>query len=223
MDIENIFKDLGGIFITPAKQIEASLAGIRVFIFDWDGVFNSGVKTGETGSPYSEIDSMGINMLRFSYYMRYGHIPLLFIITGMNNQTALDFSKREHFDGIFMNLKNKRSALESINENFRITPDEAAFFFDDIIDIEVAMKCKLSFFVNNRSNPLLFNYVRTNNIASYISGSSAGCHAVREICELLTGLNGNYNQTVEARSRFTGIYEEYQKARNEIATKSIMF
>jgi 3-deoxy-D-manno-octulosonate 8-phosphate phosphatase (KDO 8-P phosphatase) len=223
MDLESLFKNLGGTFIVPSREIMSYLPDIKVFIFDWDGVFNNGVKTGEEGSPFSEIDSMGINMLRFSYYLKYGNIPLFFIVTGMNNHSALDFAKREHFDGIFMNLKNKRSALESISETFKINPDKASFFFDDIIDIEVARKCRLSFFINNRSNPLLLNYIKINKIASYISAFPAVDHAIREICELLTGLNGNYDETVEKRSVFSGEYDEYLRTRNEKVTKNIVF
>ena len=223
MDLESLFKKLGGQFIAPASHILDKLTGTRVFILDWDGVFNNGIKTGEAGSSFSEIDSMGINMVRFSNYLKSERIPLFFIITGVNNQSALDFSKREHFDGIFMNLKNKRSGLDSICENFKVTPGEAAFFFDDIVDIEVARKCGLSFFIDNKSNPLLLDYIKVNKVASYISGSSAGNHAVREICELLIGLNGNYDLVVEKRSRFTTEYEEYLRKRNEIVTKSVVF
>jgi 3-deoxy-D-manno-octulosonate 8-phosphate phosphatase (KDO 8-P phosphatase) len=223
MDLEKTFTGLGGTFVIPSEEIRASLTGIRLFIFDWDGVFNDGIKTGESGSTFSEIDSMGINMLRFSYYLKYKRIPLVFIITGMNNYSALEFSKREHFDGIFMNLKNKRSGLDSICETFKVTPDDAAFFFDDVIDLEVARKCKLALFVDNKSNPLLLNYIKLNNIASYITGSPAGHHAVREICELLVGLNGNYDQAVTLRSGFSGEYEEYLRTRNEIVTKNVMF
>jgi 3-deoxy-D-manno-octulosonate 8-phosphate phosphatase (KDO 8-P phosphatase) len=222
MDLESVFKSLGGTFITPSANLKSLLPGIRAFIFDWDGVFNNGFKTGESGSSFSEIDSMGINMLRFSFFLKDKNMPLLFILTGMNNQSALDFSKREHFDGIFMNLKNKKNALDQIFENFRIKSDESAFFFDDIIDIAVAKRCKLSFFIYNKSNPLLLDYIKANNIASYISGKSAEEHAVREICELLIGLNGNYDQIVEARSAFSGIYEEYLQTRNETVTRSIL-
>lgn len=223
MDLESLFKNLGGTFIMPSKDLASCLPDIRVFIFDWDGVFNNGIKTGEEGSPFSEIDSMGINMLRFSYWLKYGHIPLCFIVTGMNNHTALDFAKREHFDGIFMNLKNKRSALDSISETFKITPDKAAFFFDDIIDIEVAKKCRLSFFINNRANPLLINYIKHNKIASYVSAFPAAEHALREICELLAGLNGNYDEIVDKRSAFSGEYDEYLRTRSEKVTKNIVF
>ncbi len=223
MDLEKVFIKLGGTFLTPARQIKASLTGIRAFVFDWDGVFNSGIKTGDTGSPFSEIDSMGINLLRFSHWLKNGQIPHTFIITGVNNSAAIEFSKREHFDGIFMNLKNKRLAIESICDLHKISPDEIAFVFDDVIDIDAAKTCRLSFFVNNKSNPLLVNYIIQNKICNYISTFSGENHAVREICELLTGLNGNYDRVVELRIRFEGEYEDYLKSRDQINTQATTF
>lgn len=223
MDLKQVFTDLGGTFIASPDEIRSSLKNIRAIVFDWDGVFNNGEKTGDSGSPFSEIDSMGINLLRFSFWLKDGRIPHLFVITGMNNQAAINFSKREHLDGVFLNVKNKKLALDIICETVNITPDEAAFIYDDVIDLAVAKKCRLSFFVKNRSNPLLINYISNNKISEYISALPGDCHAVREICELIIGLNGNYDQCVELRTGFTGEYETYLNARNETVTKTVSY
>jgi 3-deoxy-D-manno-octulosonate 8-phosphate phosphatase (KDO 8-P phosphatase) len=218
MDLKEVFEKLGGSFITPPAEIVSRLSDIRVFIFDWDGVFNNGMKTGETGSPFSEIDSMGINLLRFSFWLKNGKMLHSFIITGMNNQAAIGFARREHFDGIFMNQKNKQLALGSICESLKIKPSQVAFIFDDIIDIAVAKLCGLTFFVNRKTNPLLSEYIIENKIASYITAHSGDRNAIREICELLIGLNGNYNMSVEMRSGYSAEYQEYFEMRNTIET-----
>lgn len=218
MDIEKVFDQLGGVFLKPPGLIAEALPGIKALIFDWDGVFNDGSKDGDTGSSFSEVDSMGINLLRFSMWLRSGHVPYVFIITGMINKTAIGFAQREHFTGIYANQKNKRIVLESITRSFSITPDSAAFIFDDVIDFEAAKLCRLSFFVSRKANPLLVNYVRENSVGNYISAFQGGQHAVREICELLTGLNGNYESTLENRIRFSGEYSSYLSERNKINT-----
>lgn len=223
MDLEELFSKLGGTFITPASEIISHLPDIKAIIFDWDGVFNNGLKTGESGSPFSEIDSMGINLLRFSWWLKTDKVLPFFIITGMNNQTALTFARREHFNGIFMNQKNKRLALNSICDLLKIKPSEAAFVFDDVIDIEPATLCGLSFFVNRNANPLLTGYIKKHKIASYITAFSGGDHAVREISELLTALNGNFDRTVEMRSTFTKEYENYLGTRGKIDTTTEVF
>jgi 3-deoxy-D-manno-octulosonate 8-phosphate phosphatase (KDO 8-P phosphatase) len=220
MDIEKTFTDNGGTFLTPAFQIGKSLSSVRALIFDWDGVFNNGMKSSDGGSPFSEIDSMGINLLRFSIWLRNGRMPLCFIITGMNNQTAHGFAKREHFDGIIMGLKRKKLAFDLICSKFGIAPEEAAFIFDDVIDIETAKACGLSFFINRRSNPLLGDYIRKNRISSYISALSGENHGLREICELMMGLNGNYEKVIELRISFVPEYENYLKERELIITNT---
>jgi 3-deoxy-D-manno-octulosonate 8-phosphate phosphatase (KDO 8-P phosphatase) len=221
MDIEQEFVKLGGTFLTPANQIISSLAKTKAFIFDWDGVFNDGRKSNNTDSNFSEIDSMGLNLLRFDYWLRKKRFPLVFIITGMNNQSAIEFSKREHFDGIFFNIKNKREAFESICTSSKISTHETAFIFDDILDLEVAKLSRLSFFVGRKSNPLLMEYIKQNKICNYISGFSGEDHAVREICELVIGLSGDYNRALELRIQFNGKYEEYLGKRNSIITRII--
>jgi 3-deoxy-D-manno-octulosonate 8-phosphate phosphatase (KDO 8-P phosphatase) len=218
MALEQEFVKLGGTFLTPSKRINSSLTGIKAFVFDWDGVFNDGRKTSDADSTFSEIDSMGINLLRFDYWLRYNRFPGIFIITGMKNQAATYFSKREHIDGIFLNIKNKREALESICNNYKITAKEIAFIFDDVLDIEVAKLTGLSFFVGRKSNPLLMDYITQNKICNYISAFSGENHAVREICELIIGLSGDYNRALELRIQFKGEYEEYLNQRSAIIT-----
>jgi 3-deoxy-D-manno-octulosonate 8-phosphate phosphatase (KDO 8-P phosphatase) len=221
MDLEKEFVKTGGIFLTPAKQIRSSLSKTKAFIFDWDGVFNDGRKSNNSDSNFSEIDSMGLNILRFDYWLRNKRFPLVFIITGMNNQSAAEFAKREHFDGIYLNIKNKRKAFENICTNYKLFNHETAFIFDDILDIEVAKMSRLAFFVGRKSNPLLLDYIKENKIGNYISGFSGEDHAVREICELMVGLSGDYNRALELRIQFSGEYEDYLGKRNSIVTTII--
>jgi 3-deoxy-D-manno-octulosonate 8-phosphate phosphatase (KDO 8-P phosphatase) len=81
MALNQDFINLGGTFLTPPSRIKSSLANIKAFVLDWDGVFNDGRKTSETDSTFSEIDSMGINLLRFDYWLRNNQFLLNFILT----------------------------------------------------------------------------------------------------------------------------------------------
>ncbi|HVN57148.1 MAG TPA: hypothetical protein VMT63_02520 [Bacteroidales bacterium] len=220
MDIEQIFSGIGGTFLSSREEMEKAVLNTKAFIFDWDGVFNNGMKNGDAGSPFSEVDSMGINLMRFSFWLRTGTIPYCYIITGMTNQTAISFAKREHFDGIVMNLKKKKLALDAICRIRAISPREVAFVYDDVIDLETAKETGLSFYVSRSSNPLLNSFVKDNAICDYITASPGGNHALREITELVTGLSGNYRQTMESRIVFSKDYEEYLKAREKIITDS---
>ena len=222
MAIHEEFVKLGGTFLIPAIRIKTGLANIKAFIFDWDGVFNDGRKAHDSDSTFSEVDSMGLNLLRFDYWLRNKRFPLVFIITGMKNKTAAEFAEREHFDGIYLNVKNKKEALESICSNYKIVSKEIAFIFDDILDLGVAKLCGLSFCIGRKSNPLLRDYIVQNRICSYLSGFSGDNHGLREICELIIGMAGDYNRAVDLRIQFDGEYMDYLLKRNIIDTDVVL-
>ena len=216
MDIEKTFSAIGGVFLKQVSQIKSELAAVEAFIFDWDGVFNDGFKSGGEGSPFSEIDSMGINFLRFSRWLTSKEIPPIFIITGENNPNAIHLSKRECYNAIFRNFKDKRLALNIIGENYNIQKEHVAVVFDDILDIGIAGACRLAFCVGRKSTPLFEKYLQDNEICDYITGSSGSDHAVREICELILVLENNYESTLRHRIDFSPEYQQYLKERSRI-------
>jgi len=213
-NIKQSFEERGGEFISPLSVFIEKLPQIKAFIFDWDGVFNSGFKQDDAGSPFSEPSSMGINMLRFSGYLKEGKAPLIFIITGENNLPAIKLAKREHFAGVYLSVKNKLTALVHINKEFGIKPNEIAFSFDDILDLGMAKEVGLRFQVSRKANPLMDEFVKANALADYKTATEGIGHAVREICELAIGLNGNYEQTLSERMRFSKTYQQYLEERN---------
>lgn len=218
-DIKTIFEKAGGGFISPLSVFEEKLPEVKAFVFDWDGVFNSGFKQDNAGSPFSEPSSMGLNMLRFSGYLKesnQGVIPAIFIITGENNLPALNLAEREHFAGVFLSVRNKLAALEYIKSEFGFAPNEIAFAFDDILDLGLAKEAALRFQVRRKANPLMDEFVKINLLVDYKTGAEGQEHAVREICELIIGLNGNYDQTISERMDFSNAYQLYLAKRNSI-------
>lgn len=215
-DIKLSFESIGGEFISPLSVFAEKLPKIKGFVFDWDGVFNSGFKQNDAGSPFSEPSSMGINMLRFSGYLKDGTAPLIFIITGENNLPAIKLANREHFAAVYLSVRNKLAALDHINNEFNIAPHEIAFAFDDILDLGLAKEVALRFQVCRKANPVMDAFIKSNDIADYRTAVGGADHAVREICELLIGLNGNYDETITNRMNFSESYQSYLKKRNSL-------
>ncbi len=218
---EKHFTSLGGMFLTPTGEIRNKYSKIKILVFDWDGVFNDGLKFPEEGSLFSEPDSMGVNLLRFNYYLDRNKLIHSYIVTGLNNEMAVTFAEREHFDGIYLNFKFKEEAFDRICKHAGCGINEIAYVFDDVLDFGVAKSCGLSFFVRRKASPLTYGYVIENKFCDYVTGLEGGQHAVREVCELLIGLNGNFNETVEKRIAFKGQYEEYYTFRNQVKTEII--
>jgi len=218
-EIAKLFEDRGGEFLSSPSLISDKLKNIRAILFDWDGVFNEGSKGGNSQSGFSEVDSMGTNMLRFSQWLFHNKkMPACGIITGADNYAAYDFAKREHFHKVYFKVPNKIDALNHLDEVHGIKPEEVVYMYDDILDLSIAEKVGLRIFVRSQAKVLFSEYVRKNKLADYITAYSGGDHAVRESCELLMGLNGTYDQVVKSRGSFSQEYQEYLAERNAPST-----
>lgn len=219
--ITNIFEAAGGRFITPPESIIKKLPGIKAFVFDWDGVFNKGKKGLGIPGSYSEADSMGTNMLRFSGWLQHNReMPVMAVITGQANPAALELAQREHFNAVYQKALDKNIALNHIVKNWDMKPEEVAYIFDDIPDLPLAEKCGLRFMIQRKASPLFAGYAINGNYCDYISGREGGDHAVREIAELILGLTDSFEKVIQERIRFSETYQAYLEQRNAGKTEN---
>lgn len=219
--MENLQKQLekaGAQFILPAEDLVQKLKNIKAIIFDWDGVFHSGYKDESKSSSFSEADSMGVNMLRFAYYLINQEIPYSAIITGENNKTAFYWGEREHLNEVFYKIKDKVEILNWLEQHRGIKKEEVLFAFDDILDLSMAKECGVRFLINRTSSFALHDFCIQNNLCDYISANDGGNHAVREISELSISLLGNWNTVVNERIKFNDLYAPYIQKRQKITT-----
>ena len=211
--IVRLFEKGGGEFITPPSSFIKKLKNVKAIIFDWDGVFNSGVKKLEEGSLFSEVDAMGTNLLRYAYWKLDKQIPKSAIITGDTNPSALAFAKRENFDEVYVGAKDKMVAFGEFTTKYKLKPEEVLFFFDDVLDLEVARNCGARIMIRRKANPLMNKFVEKGSMADYLTANDGGNLGLREGCELVMGLLGLYEQVVSDRMKFKGDYEKYWQKR----------
>ncbi len=211
IEIEKYFK---GEFLTEPEKIKKFFLNIKAYLFDWDGVFNNGVKNENGSSSFSEIDAMGTNLLRFNYFLRNETVPVIAILSGEKNADAFGLAKREHFNTAYYKINNKTDAFHHFCSSNNLLPEEVAYFFDDVLDFSVAAICGLRILIGRDANPLLLEYAKQNKLADYITFNDGAKHAVRESIELLTGLSGVYEETIANRVRFTDNYKKYLEQRN---------
>lgn len=217
IDIKNAFSAHGGEFITDYQEIEAKLKQIKLWLFDWDGVFNNGIKDEQTGSVFAEPDAAGTNYLRFGHWLNNGkQLPLAMIMTGANNPAAFQFATREHFDAVYLKTINKTDALQHLENKFGIKPSQIAFVFDDVLDLGVAGLVGLRFLIRRKASPLFTNFVKNRNLCDYITANTGAEQGVREICELVLGMTHCFEQVLDERLSFSVIYKEFLKQRNAI-------
>mgnify|MGYP001551495611 CR=1 FL=1 len=215
---------LGGAHLNcSVAEIREKLEHIRIFLFDWDGVFNKGEKYGDKGSPFAEADSMGTNLLRLGHWLRKdGQMPMAGILTGAVNQGAEYFAKRECMDVCLRGFNNKMDAWSLLLETFNIGPEEVAYVYDDVIDLPIAEACGLRICVRRTSSPAFEEYVIGQNLCDYITAHEGGAGAVRETCEFLLAVSGIYEEAVQVRMAYGETYRNYISMRKAIDTRVLL-
>lgn len=222
-EVSDLFRSNGAKIVAEEYVFAENLKSIKALIFDWDGVFNEGWKGDNVLSPFSEVDSMGINMLRFALWLKSGFVPPVFIVTGLKNLSAQAIANREGFTALYLEVNNKSKAVEHIEANYGLTQKEMICFFDDILDIPMVKDCALRMFIHRKSNPLFERYVVENNLCDYVTGTESGKPAIREACEFLLGMGGMYDETISKRISFSDEFKQFMNERKEIKPSLFRF
>jgi 3-deoxy-D-manno-octulosonate 8-phosphate phosphatase (KDO 8-P phosphatase) len=217
-EIVQLVESGGGEFFTPPSVLIQKLKSIRAVLFDWDGVFNAGFKQGEEGSPFSEVDAMGTNLLRYAFWKQNNKLPVVAVITGEENPPAKALGEREHFHRVYFKSKNKAKVFTLFCTTHGLKPDEVLFFFDDVLDLEVARQCGVRVMISRRATPLLNSFAKTHAMVDYLTGCDGGNHGLREGCEMVMGLLGQYAAVVRERMVFSADYQLYLDERQQIVT-----
>lgn len=208
----------GECFLEPEEFVR-KLQGIKAFVFDWDGVFNDGRKDEKGSSSFSEVDAMGTNLLRFNFHLREEHQAITAIISGEHNHAAKTLATREHFHAAYSGVKHKEQALQHLCAAHSLEEKQVAFVFDDVLDFSLAARCGVRIMVQRSCNPLLINWAVKAGYVDYLSYGAGDQHAVRESVELMMGLSGRYNDTIDHRASFSQRYQDYLQERNSISTR----
>ncbi|MBP7409533.1 MAG: hypothetical protein KA941_12310 [Flavobacteriales bacterium] len=222
MEGPNPFLELGTELVRPADELRERLSGIRALLFDWDGVFNDGWKDIEGGSPFSEIGSMGVNMLRFGLWMQNNRqLPISAIITGQHNPHAQRFAERERMHGLYMGFINKEEAFDSLLAKHRLTASQVAFFFDDAIDLGVADRCGLRILLRGQAGEFFVHHAISRGCVDVVTALSGGQNGLREATDGLLTLMGRYGDTIDQRAAYSQQYQNYLAERNAVSPEIV--
>jgi len=206
-------------FATPPEELAARLARVRGVVLDWDGVAGPGFKGPDAPSSFNEIDSMGLNLLRFTLWRRggCGRIPPLAVVSGQRDSAAQALADRENLDGLYMGFLDKRLALEHLCRTCGLEPSELLFIFDDVIDFGMAERCGARFLVGRPAQPLMEAFARRRGLCDYVVREPGGTGAVREACEVTLGLLGADEEAFVDRGWYGETYQRYLAERRKLA------
>lgn len=205
----------------PEPELLRRLARTKSVLFDWDGVFNDGFKDAEGGSPFSEVGSMGVNLLRFALWLRNGHLPKAAVITGQHNPYAERFAQRERLHGVYMGFTNKPEAFDAFLAKHGLQADEVAFFFDDVLDLPVASRCGLRVMIGNPVTVWLVEQAIARGEVDIITANSGGNNGLREATDAVMALLGVGRDVLAHRAGYTETYQRYLGERQAVVPEVV--
>lgn len=148
---------------------------IRLAAFDIDGIMTDGglylSDSGEEFKRFNSQDGHGLKMLKAS-----GVEPA--IITGRTSRCVALRAQNLGITHVFQGVEDKREALRALLATLRLSPEQAAFMGDDVVDLPAMLHAGLAITVPEAPQAVLQR-------AHYVTGRSGGHGAVREACELI--------------------------------------
>lgn len=174
---------------TLSKELTERIKGIRLLIFDVDGVLTDGRIVYTDG---------GVEIKAFD--VRDGHGIKLVMRSGLDvalitarQSSVVDYRAKDlGIDLVYQGMKDKLKAFDEILEKKSLKPADAAYVGDDIIDLPVLKRAGFSCAVSDAVDEV-------KGAVDYVASKPGGRGAAREICELI----------LKAQSKWDGIVQGY--------------
>lgn len=170
------------------QDILEKAKNIRLVIFDVDGVMTDGsLFYGDDGQEYKAFNSKDGHGLRM---LKECNIKAA-IITGRTSDVVEHRMKNVGIDLIYQGYRDKNPALEKLIDKSGVAAENMAFVGDDVVDLPVMSQVGFAIAVQD-AHP----YVKKH--AHWITPSTGGHGAVRDVCELLLEARGELDAKLES-------------------------
>jgi 3-deoxy-D-manno-octulosonate 8-phosphate phosphatase (KDO 8-P phosphatase) len=163
------------------QDLNARARGIRLAIFDVDGVLTDGALSfsgsGEELKAFNVLDGHGMKLLQASGVT-------LAIITSRASRAVEERMRGLDIGQVCMGAGDKLAAFNDLLARQGTAAGAAAFIGDDLQDVPVMRRCGLA-----ASVPDAPAFVRRH--AHYVTRARGGRGAARELCELIMHAQGS--------------------------------
>jgi 3-deoxy-D-manno-octulosonate 8-phosphate phosphatase (KDO 8-P phosphatase) len=158
-----------------AQDVLRRAGGVRLMIFDVDGVLTDGTlwygPRGEALKAFSAHDGHGIKLLAAAGVR-------IALLSGRRSKAVTVRARELGIREVHQGVDNKLLVFEKILKKHRVNSDAAGFMGDELVDLPVLERC--GFACAPREAP---EAVRSR--VHYVTEAPAGRGAVRELCDLL--------------------------------------
>jgi len=163
------------------EEAKSAAKRLKLMAFDVDGVLTEGLlyytDSGIEIKAFNGHDGVGLRMLQRAGIS-------LAIITGRNSLCVEKRMKDLDIEHVFQGIDNKLEVMQSLLSKLGLSPDEAGYMGDDIVDLQVLDVCGFAAAPADCQE-------RVKNYVQVISSKGGGRGAVREICEFILDARGD--------------------------------
>ena len=164
------------------KDILEKAAGIRLLIFDVDGVLTDGsLFIGDDGQEYKAFNSRdghGIKMLQ-------KHGVIVAIITGRTSRVVEHRMENLGVSHVYQGKLEKLPAFEELIAELGIPAEQTAYVGDDVVDLPVMRRVGFAVTVADAVEDV-------KPFADLVTTRDGGRGAVREVCDFLLKKSGRW-------------------------------
>lgn len=170
------------------QDILAKAQGIRLVIFDVDGVLTDGsLYLGDDGQEYKAFhsrDGHGMKMLQHSGVT-------IGIITGRTSEVVRIRMESLGVEHVFQGKLEKLPAYEELRDKLGLEDAQIAYVGDDVVDLPIMRRVGLAIAVND-AHPLVLQH------AHWQTPHAGGRGAGRDVCEMIMEAQGSLRPTLDS-------------------------
>jgi len=156
-------------------DLEARARGVRLAIFDVDGVMTDGTlyigAEGEAFKAFNILDGHGVKMLQSAGIATA-------ILSGRSSEAVARRAAELSIMHVIQGASDKLASFDALLARLGVEPLACAFIGDDLPDLPVMRNCGLAVAVANAVEDV-------KGAAHYVTAAPGGRGAVREFCELV--------------------------------------
>ena len=168
--------------MSPSDQLD----DLKILVFDVDGVFtDNGLYFAESGNPVKKFNVKDGAGLKFAAYAGYK----VGLISGHNSQATVARANQLGVDFCYVGVKDKIPVWDAVLQEFGMTPHEALYMGDDLMDLPLLRRAGFAVTVPEASDDVLA-------AADFVTTKCGGDGAVREVIDHLLKKTGKYDEVL---------------------------
>jgi 3-deoxy-D-manno-octulosonate 8-phosphate phosphatase (KDO 8-P phosphatase) len=161
-------------------------AGVKVMIFDVDGVLTDGSLTygadGEATKTFNVLDGLGIQLLQKTGVQTA-------IISARNSPIVVKRAADLGIMHVYQGIHDKRVGFAQLLAATGATAEQCGYIGDDVIDLPLLLQVGFAVTVPS-------GHPEVQHRAHYVTRNGGGKGAVREVCDLVMRAQGTYEQAL---------------------------